>query len=99
MSSFLWAFTEGERIALVAAIATVTAAAVPASIAAWNSHKTRKENTDQHGQSQKLLQDLSSDVKANSEKLDRVADRVEDVARRVDHAHDRIDRHTAGGEN
>lgn len=99
MASFLLAVTEGERIAFVAALATVSAAAIPASIAAWNSHKTRKENTDQHGQSQKLLQELSNDVKDHGEKLDRVADRVEDVARRVDHAHDRIDRHTSEDEN
>jgi peptidoglycan hydrolase CwlO-like protein len=93
MSYLLLALTEAERTALVAAIATVVAAAVPASIAAWNSHKTRKENTDQHGQSQKLLQELSDGVKEHGQKLDKVADRVEDVARRVDHAHERIDHH------
>jgi DNA polymerase IIIc chi subunit len=55
--------------------------------------KVRRENSSQHGESQRLLVNLADKVDGHGHKLDQVADRVESVAARVDHAHSRIDNH------
>jgi peptidoglycan hydrolase CwlO-like protein len=70
----------------------VAAIAATASIAAaWISSRTRRENASQHGESQRLLSDLHSAVTGHGDKIDDLRDDVRTVARRVDHAHERID--------
>jgi septal ring factor EnvC (AmiA/AmiB activator) len=85
--------TEGERLGVLSALAVVLAASIPACIAAWSSLRTRKENTEQHGESQQLLRDLASDVRGHGDKLDDLKDDIGTLAQRVDNAHERIDRH------
>jgi peptidoglycan hydrolase CwlO-like protein len=70
-------------VAAIAATASVTAA--------WISSRTRRENASQHGESQRLLSDLHSAVTGHGDKIDDLRDDVRTVARRVDHAHERID--------
>ncbi len=88
----LIALTEGERLGLLGLLGIcVTAAA--SVVGAVLSHRVRRENSDQHGESQRLLVTLADKVDEHGHKLDQVADRVEGVAARVDHAHSRIDNH------
>lgn len=82
----LIAVSEGSVVAIIVA-------AIPACIAAWASLRTRKENTEQHGESQRLLQDLAGEVRGHGDKLDDLKDDIGTLARRVDNAHERIDRH------
>jgi len=84
----------GQLIAVnEASVVAIIVAAIPACIAAWASLRTRKENTEQHGESQQLLRDLASDVRGHGGKLDDLKDDIGTLARRVDNAHERIDRH------
>lgn len=84
----------GQLLAInEASVVAIVVAAIPACIAAWASLRTRKENTEQHGESQQLLRDLASDVRGHGSKLDDLKDDIGTLARRVDHAHDRIDKH------
>jgi hypothetical protein len=76
-----------------ASVVAIIVAAIPACIAAWASLRTRKENTEQHGESQALLRDLAGDVRGHGDKLDDLKDDIGTLARRVDGAHERIDRH------
>jgi peptidoglycan hydrolase CwlO-like protein len=76
-----------------ASIVAIIVAAIPACIAAWASLRTRKENTEQHGESQQLLRELAGDVRNHGDKLDDLKDDIGTLARRVDDAHGRIDRH------
>jgi hypothetical protein len=76
-----------------ASVVAIIVAAIPACIAAWASLRTRKENTEQHGESQQLLRDLAGDVRGHGDKLDDLKDDIGTLARRVDGAHERIDRH------
>ena len=88
----LIALTEGERLGLLGLLGIcVTAAA--SVVGAVLSHRVRRENSDQHGESQRLLVTLADKVDGHGRKLDQVAERVEGVAARVDHAHSRIDNH------
>ncbi len=88
--ALLLALTEGERLGLLGLLGIcVTAAA--SVVGAFLSHRVRRENSDQHGESQRLLVTLADKVDEHGHKLDQVADRVEGVAARVDHAHSRID--------
>ena len=69
----------------------ITAAASIA--AAYVSHRTRQENSQQHGASQQLLSNVAMKVDEHGRKIDKVVDRLDTVAERVDHAHTRIDNH------
>jgi len=86
------ALTEGERIGLLGLVGVCITAAASIS-AVVIGQKVRRENSDQHGESQRLLVNLADKVDGHGQKLDQVADRVESVAARVDHAHSRIDNH------
>lgn len=86
------AFTEAERVGVLAL--TGTALTATASIvAAWLSHRVRKENTQQHDVSQQKLDVLAYKIDDHGDKIDQLADDVRHVHQRVDHAHERIDRH------
>jgi uncharacterized protein YlxW (UPF0749 family) len=92
MAGLLFALTEGERLGILGLVGIcVTAGA--SVVGAVLSHRVRRENSDQHGESQRLLVTLADKVDGHGQKLDQVADRVESVAARVDHAHSRIDNH------
>jgi len=92
VQGLLIALTEGERIGLLGLIGVcITAAASITAVVI--GQKVRRENSDQHGESQRLLVSLADKVDGHGQKLDCVADRVESVAARVDHAHSRIDNH------
>jgi uncharacterized protein YlxW (UPF0749 family) len=92
MQGLLIALTEGERIGVIGLIGVCITAAASIS-AVVIGQKVRRENSDQHGESQRLLVTLADKVDDHGQKLDQVADRVESVAARVDHAHSRIDNH------
>jgi F0F1-type ATP synthase beta subunit len=77
--------SEGLTIAVVAGIFGVLAG-VPAAISAYLSHKTRQENTDQHGESQRRLEELNDSVKETGGKVDGLAHRID----RLDGKHDDI---------
>lgn len=92
MQGVLLALTEGERLGILGLVGVCITAAASIS-AVVIGQKVRRENSDQHGESQRLLVSLADKVDDHGQKLDQVADRVESVAARVDHAHSRIDNH------
>ena len=92
MGAVIVALTEGERIGVIGLIGVCITAAASIS-AVVIGQKVRRENSDQHGESQRLLVSLADKVDGHGQKLDTVADRVESVAARVDHAHSRLDNH------
>lgn len=92
MTGMFVALTESERLGLLGLVGVLITAAASITGAVL-SHRVRRENSDQHGQSQELLATLADKVDGHGHKLDQVADRVEGVAARVDHAHSRIDNH------
>ncbi len=92
MGAVIVALTEGERIGILGLVGVCITAAASIS-AVVIGQKVRRENSDQHGESQRLLVTLADKVDGHGQKLDQVADRVESVAARVDHAHSRIDNH------
>ena len=92
MGAVIVALTEGERIGVIGLIGVCITAAASIS-AVVIGQKVRRENSDQHGESQRLLVTLADKVDGHGQKLDTVADRVESVAARVDHAHSRLDNH------
>jgi peptidoglycan hydrolase CwlO-like protein len=84
------AISEGITIGLLGLIGVcITAGA--SIMAVVIGQKVRRENSDQHGESQRLLADLHSAVTGHGDKIDDLRDDVRTVARRVDHAHERID--------
>lgn len=98
----LVAFTQGERIAYVGALAVVLAAAVPGIISAVTSHRTRKvaerqaaENTEQHGESQRRLAELTKAVHSTGGKVDALTDRVDTLDQKHDRLVERFGRHEA----
>ena len=93
------ALTEGERVAIIAGALAIFAG-VPGAIAAVITAKTRKENSDQHGASQKKLNEVHTAVTGQGVKIDELSDDVKDLGAKVDgHTatlarHDeRLDRH------
>ncbi len=92
MGAVIVALTEGERIGILGLVGVCITAAASIS-AVVIGQKVRRENSDQHGESQRLLVSLADKVDDHGQKLDKVADRVESVAARVDHAHSRLDNH------
>jgi hypothetical protein len=87
----LIALTDAERVALIAGTLAIFAG-VPGAIAAIITARTRKENTDQHGESQRKLGLLIDKIDDHGDKIDDLKGDVQHIAHRVDHAHDRIDR-------
>jgi ubiquinone biosynthesis protein UbiJ len=88
--SVLLALTEGERIAIIGGILAALAAGVPATIAAVVAHRTRRENTEQHGQSQHKLQQLTEAVHHHGGKLDAVAEHVVRIDDKTERLAERI---------
>lgn len=79
----LFALTEGERVAIIAGLLAICAG-VPGAIAAIITARTRKENTSQHGESQKKLEEVRDAVLGHGVKIDEVRDDVRDIRRTVD---------------
>lgn len=79
----LLAMTEGERVALIAGLLAIVAG-VPGAIAAVITARTRKENTSQHGESQRKMEEVRDAVLGQGVKIDEVRDDVRDIRRTVD---------------
>jgi peptidoglycan hydrolase CwlO-like protein len=93
MVATLLAFTQDERIAIIGALAVVLAAAIPGIVSAVTAHKTKQvairqaaENTEQHGESQRKLAELTKAVHSTGGKVDALSDRVDTL----DQKHDRL---------
>ena len=84
--------SEPLTIAVVAGVFGVLAG-VPSIIAAWISHKTRTENTEQHGQSQQKLELVARHVEITGMKVDHLGDRVDDLSVRHEVVAERLHRH------
>ena len=92
MGAVILALTEGERIGVIGLIGVCITAAASIS-AVVIGQKVRRENSDQHGESQRLLVNLADKVDGHGRKVDQLGERIESVASRVDHAHSRLDNH------
>lgn len=84
--------SEGLTIAVVAGIFGVLAG-VPAAVSAYLSHKTRQENTDQHGESQRRLEELNDSVKETGGKVDGLAHRIDQLDGKHDDLSEKVHRH------
>jgi hypothetical protein len=91
MVGWLIAFTEGERLGLLALLGT-TLTAVASISAAWLANRVRKENSAQHDTSHALLSTLAVKIDDHGHKIDGMAGDLRHITARVDHAHERIDR-------
>lgn len=88
----MWAMTEAERIAVIAGLLAILAG-VPGAVAAVISARTRKENSDQHGSSQRKLDEVRDAVTGQSVKIDEVRDDVRAIGEKVDQHSDVLARH------
>lgn len=86
------ALTEGERIAIIAGALAIFAG-VPGAVAAVITAKTRKENSDQHGASQKKLDSVHTAVTGQGVKIDELRDDVKDLGAKVDGHSETLARH------
>ena len=93
----LLALTEGERIGILGLVGVVITAAASIT-AALIAHRVKRENKDQHGEVHAQLTTLTSSVETQHHKVDSLRGDIADVkvdvhtlAKRVDHAHERID--------
>ena len=91
------AVTEAERIGLLSFFGVVVTAGASLT-AAIIAHRAKQSNSAQHGEVNNQLTKLAGSVETAAQKIDSlrgdVADVKEDVhtlAKRVDHAHERID--------
>jgi hypothetical protein len=93
----LIALTEGERLGILGLVGVCVTAA--ASITgAWIAHRVKKENSTQHSEVHGQLSRLAFNVESQTGKIDNLREDIADVkgdvhtlAKRVDHAHERID--------
>lgn len=88
----LLAFTEGERVAIIAGLLAICAG-VPGAIAAIITARTRKENSEQHGASQKKLDEVRDAVTGHGVKIDEVRDDVQTLHGKVDQHSQILARH------
>lgn len=95
----LFAVTEAERIALFGIIAAVCAG-IPGAVAAIYSAKTRKENVEQHGSSQRTLESVRHEVSKSSAHIEGLRDDVNALGEKIDghsstlaHHHERLRTH------
>lgn len=88
----LVAFTEAERIAIIGIVASI-AAGVPGIIAAIITHRTRTENSEQHGESQQKLEEVRDAVIHHSVKIEEVGNDVKDLTIKVDKHSNHLARH------
>lgn len=90
--TLLLSLSEGERIALIGLVAAV-GAGIPGAFTLWLTNRVKKENTTQHGESQRQLGQLTEAVTVQTVKLDEVRDDVREIAVKVDGHSDLIARH------
>lgn len=79
----IMAFTEGERIALIGILAAVCAG-IPGIFAAVITARTRAENSSQHGDSQKKLEEVRDAVTGAGATLEEVRSDVKGLGSKVD---------------
>jgi peptidoglycan hydrolase CwlO-like protein len=97
MQGVLLALTEGERLGILGLVGVCVTAA--ASITgALIAHRVKRENSAQHGEVHGQLSRLASSVESQTGKIDNLREDIGDLkgdvhtlAKRVDHAHERID--------
>lgn len=89
MIATVMGLTDGAFAAIVAA----TIAAVGGCVSAYLTHRTRKENSEQHGESQRLMGEVvksvggvESAVNGLSGRIDRLDEKHDDLAEKV-HRH------------
>lgn len=88
----IFALSDGERAAIIAGLFAI-GAGVPGAIAAVISARTRKENTSQHGESQKKLEEVRDAVTGQGVKIDEVRDDVKHIGEKVDEHSELLARH------
>ena len=79
-----------------AAFAAIVAAAIAAAggiASAYLSHKTRSENSTQHGESQRRLEELNDSVKETGGKVDGLAHRIDQLDGKHDDLSEKVHRH------
>jgi len=87
--------SEPLTIAIVGGLFGVLAG-VPAVIGMVLTAKTRKENTDQHGQSQEKLELVARHVEITGLKVDYLGDRVNDLQAQQQITTTRLEQHLGG---
>lgn len=88
----LWAMTEAERIAVIAGLLAILAG-VPGAVAAIISARTRKENSDQHGSSQRKLDEVRDAVTGQTVKIDEIRTDVRVIGEKVNQHSEVLARH------
>lgn len=71
-------------------IAAAFAAGVPAAIAAVITARTRRENAEQHGESQNRITDLTNAIHGHGVTLGQVRDDVSEIRTRTDELSHRV---------
>jgi hypothetical protein len=84
--------SDGVAVAMIAGIFGVLAG-IPALIGVILTAKTRRENTDQHGQSQEKLDLMTRHVEITGLKVDYLGEKVNDLSEAQNLTADRLDRH------
>ena len=93
----MFAISEAVTIGLLGllGVCITAAASITGAIIA---HRVKRDNSNQHGEVHTQLTRLASNVESQSGKIDNLREDVADVksdlhtlAKRVDHAHDRLD--------
>lgn len=87
--------SEPLAIAIVGGLFGVLAG-IPAVIGMVLTAKTRKENTDQHGQSQEKLDLVARHVEITGLKVDYLGDRVNDLQAQQQTTTTRLEQHLGG---
>lgn len=90
--------TEPVVVALIGIVAAL-AAGIPAAIAAIITARTRRENSEQHGESRDRIVDLTNAIHGHGvtlghvrEDVSRISDRTEELSHRVTAAETRLNR-------
>ena len=87
--------SEPLAIAIVGGLFGVLAG-VPAVIGMVLTAKNRKDNTDQHGQSQEKLELVARHVEITGFKVDYLGDRVNDLQTQQQNTTQRLEKHLGG---
>jgi hypothetical protein len=89
--------SEPLTIAIVGGLFGVLAG-IPAVIGIVITSKTRRENTDQHGQSQQKLDLVARHVEVTGLKVDYLGEKVNDLSQAQNETANRLDEHMKTGD-